>query len=210
VAHAVWHRVEMRLRAVLLATSLATSLATGLLLAAVPVAHAETWRHSDAAGDALVTRYDDDGELTQPEVDPQELRGDLTNVRVTYGTWSLRVAATVRSKEIAWQDLTVTVVSSRGYTYRILVEYFIERTLVISRNGYRYRCDGLAATRTPAGYVVTVPRSCFDDAYRVRVGIQTYSGTDGGDGDQQTYDDFLRTGTYTKDKPRLSPWIVAG
>jgi hypothetical protein len=194
----------MNLRAALLATSLTT----GLLLTAVPAANAQTWRHSDAAGDALVTRYDDNGDLTRPEVDPKERRGDLTNVRVSYGARSLRVAASVRSKEIARQDLFVTVTSSRGYTYRILVEYFIERSIGIKRNGYQYRCDGMTSTRTKAGYVVTVPRTCFDNAYRVRIGVQTASGTDGGDGDEQTYDDFLRTGKYTDGKPKLGPWIA--
>ncbi|MFB9312837.1 hypothetical protein [Nocardioides plantarum] len=185
---------------------------TALLMAAVPAADAQTWRHADAVGDAQVTRYDDDGQLDEPVVDPQERRGDLTNLRVTYTAQTLRMAISVRSQRIAIQDVLIKVVSSRGYTYRMVLEYFIENSLSITRNGYRYECEGLKATRTQAGYVVTAPRSCFDDAYRIRVGVQTDFSTDNAEetGDAGTYDDALRTGRYTKNKPKLSPWIVAG
>lgn len=194
------------------AALLAASLTAGLLLSAAPTAQAQTWRHSDAVGDVQVTRYDDDGQLEEPVVDPQERRGDLTNLRVTYTAQTLRMAISVRSQRIAIQDVLIKVVSSRGYTYRIVLEYFFENSLSITRNGYRYECDGLKATRTQAGYVVTAPRSCFDDAYRIRVGVQTDFSTDNADeeGDAGTYDDVLRTGQYTKNRPKLSPWIVAG
>jgi hypothetical protein len=210
----VWHGVGMSVRPAFLAASLTT----GLLLAAVPAAHAETWRHVDRAGDAVVTDYHVDGTDTGPTVVGSEKVGDITAETVTFTRDRLQVSMGVRSMAANDAAAALKIVTSRGDTYT--VGYLANDNTVdgpkfsVSRNGYRYSCEGISVDRTSAGLLFRVPRSCLDTPYRIRVGLQTrmyFAPWNDPDVDErEVRDDAYRTGKVDPKASRLSPWIVGG
>lgn len=196
----------MKTRAGALLTALVSLLVAGLLVAA-PAANADTWRHTDAARDVIVDPYDD----SRPPV-PRVGRGDLTRITARHDAEALQVATSVTNYCGSFWELRVTTsrgdrfVLSRGVASS---EGCFTSAVRVFRNGYRFRCDGTSVQRTEAGIVARVPSSCLGSPYRVRIGVQLTTEDDYESG-AQTYDDVLRTGRYTDDVPKLSPWIVRG
>ena len=194
----------------------AVSLATGLLLAAAPTAHAETWRHVDKAGDAVVTDYRLDGTATAPAVLRSEKRGDITAETVTFTRDRVQVAMGARSMAAYDASAALRVVTSRGDSYTIT--YLNNDNTVdgpqffVRRNGYRYACDGMSGSRTRAGLLFRMPTSCLDTPYKIRVALQTRMYTVPFDDvdEREIRDDAYRTGKVDATKSRLSPWIVGG
>lgn len=188
-----------------LLTALATLASAALLVAAPTAAHADTWRHTDAARDVVVEPSDG---APRPAVDPS--RGDLRRITVRYGADALQVATGM--PDFCGNYWALRVVTSRGDTFLFSRGIYsgegcFESYVQSRRNSYRFTCAGLTVQRTEAGIVARVPRSCLGGAYRVRVGLQLSTNMDSESG-YSTYDDVLRTGEFTRNKPRYSPWIA--
>jgi hypothetical protein len=188
------------------------SLATAV--GAAPAATASTWRHSDPAGDVLVTRYDG-REQSEPRVSRSFEQGDLVKATVKYTGSLLQVATTLREFDLPDYRWSLTVLTSRGD------RFVITRAgdsgdgpfpNDITRNGYEFECDGMTVNPTSSGVVARVPRVCLGTPYRVRVGVQTEVdqvidsefnvGRTGAD-------DLLRNGKVTRLRPAYSPWIAS-
>ncbi|MFB9312835.1 hypothetical protein [Nocardioides plantarum] len=195
---------------------LVVSLTAGLLLAGGPAAHAETWRHVDKAGDAVVTDHRLDGTATRPAVLRSEKRGDITAETVTFTRDRVQVAMGARSLEEYDVSATLKVVTSRGDSYTLGYldndNTVGESKIFVQRNGYRYTCDGIAASRTRAGLLFRMPTSCLDTPYKIRVGLQTRIYTTPFDdvNEREIRDDAYRTGKVDVKKSKLSPWILGG
>ena len=192
-----------------LSALLVAALAAVLVLAAAPGAHAQTWRHTDASRDVVVQPYDE----TQPlSVEVDRRRGDLTRVTARYDADALQVASAM--PDFCGNYWELRVATSRGDTFVVSrgiseSEGCFESYVRVRRNSYRFTCEGVTAQRTASGIVARVPRTCLGSPYRVRVGLQLFTGMDVERG-YGTSDDALRTGKVTRRQPRLSPWIVGG
>lgn len=198
-------------------SSLALALLGGGLLAAsiAGPAHAATWTHDDAVGDALVVDHLSDGTARPARTDPQERVGDITRMTVSYTADRLQVAASIRSIGALDASAAVKVVTSRGTTYTLtyLANDSTSAPYVFSaaRNGCRYRCEGISVSRTSAGLLFRFPSSCLDDSYRLRTSLQTrmYNGYYDVD-EREIRDDAQRTGRVDPTAPKLGPWVVRG
>lgn len=196
-------------------TLLALPLVASLLLGVAPSAGAATWRHDDAAGDALVVDHKLDGTDTKPATISSEKRGDITRETVSFTRDRVQVAMTARSITAYDAAATLKIATSRGDTYTVSYlnnDNTFGPSFVVRRNGYRYECDGIANSRTRAGLLFRLPASCLDSPYRIRVGLQTrmYSGRFDDVNEREIRDDAYRTGKVDEKTSKLSPWIVVG
>lgn len=192
--------------------ALALATAAAAVVLAAPAAYADTWTHTDAAGDArVVDRDSGDDTVSAPARDPRERRGDLTRVTARHGAEAVKVAISVRATAPI-PMLTVTLATSRGDKLRVFYSpYESDRDdyVVLRRYGREVPCDDLTVHETSAGYLATIPRSCLGNPYRVRLGVQTHSYAPDGDVVREIQDDALRTARVDLDAPRLGPWVVA-
>ncbi|MBZ5734636.1 hypothetical protein K8Z61_09005 [Nocardioides sp. TRM66260-LWL] len=185
----------------------ASLLSAALVLGLAAAAPAATSRHSDAAGDVVVQRYDG----TPPAVEPDVRNGDLTSLTVRYDDDLLQIAASTRAYRSVLDDYwIVRVLTSSGDT--LVLRYYQEvgPTITVYRNGNRYTCRGTYVGRTRAGLLVRIPQRCLGPSYRVRVGLLLHATPDATVDGPRSADDAFRTGRVSGTRSKLGPWVGRG
>lgn len=197
----------MPLRLRLPALALAAPLVLLSLTLAAP-ALAATTRFDDATGDVQVIEDTTTSTSHDPVVTGLR-QPDVEHVTVTTGD-TLQVAVKVRSLSSGRQQLRVRFATSRDDSFGVVWNrpapgpHDTRPELHWVHAGAASGCVGLRVVPTSAGVVVRVPRTCLDDPYRVRVGVQVAV-----KGRSEARDDALRTARSIRDLPTLSPWLIA-
>ena len=141
---------------------------TALLALAPTAASAATWRHTDAAGDVLVSAYDVDSEPLGSGVDPSVRDGDVVTSSLRHGPY--RVVSTVHLRRLG---TAVPTTFTAGYRASSGVRRWVSLTVDATRPrgqvmmatpaGDPVRCRGLErrVDLRRATLVISVPRACL-------------------------------------------------
>jgi hypothetical protein len=173
--------------------------ASALTLGSAAAAQADSWTHSDPAGDVVSFDPHTDAEAQAPT---QE-RGDVRRVRVAHGAHRVTVRFTMRKPLAGDYGIFYRLRTPRG-EYDLVRARFDGSTGVYLTKGAdqnRVRCSGIRTAFSTDRRTATasIPRSCLGKPRWVRVGAGTLSFTP----DAVFWDDGLHRGnTYDQ---RLSP-----
>ena len=199
--------------------ALAAAVTAATLVVGVPAtASAQTWRHTDPAGDVVRLTYDTDDDTESTVVDPSIAAGDAIGTTIRHNPRKLVV--TMRFRQLApttdaaeygvrgrhraprWVSVTTDAEHPRGVQQ------------VLHRDKGPVRCRGLAHTldRAAATVTISVPRACLGrpTALRAAAVFQAYPGDDGeASGTDVLADDALHRG-LSPDGLGFSPLLRRG
>lgn len=190
------------------ARSAAVVLMAVLVVMLPGVAHADIRTHSDPAGDVQYYLNSDPSNIPPPVAAPTRTHGDITVVRITNGTSTVRVVVYFRSLPRAGQF--------HGHVFRFVTGTF-ERKLQIAAGpeaprGWTGKSDMFTTSgnRVACGMthlldyshrrlILNVPRSCLNHPAFIKVGVGTIMLAN----DRTYFDDgFLTGGTMGVQAPR--------
>jgi hypothetical protein len=192
-----------------LRAALTASASLALLVGTAGPSHAGAFRHRDATGDVLVRTTDERG--PHYSHDSRRLLPDIQQFTVLHSRWTVSVATALRGLDAIDDRWGATVVTSKGDRFDI---YRAESSAEIApffgatRNGYRFKCDGIKVLRTSSGVIAKIPTRCLGNPWKARVGVQASSTYGECCPEIDGFDDALRAGAYADGHPALSSWIA--
>lgn len=172
-------------------------------------AHADSYRHSDPAGDGRVTLVGEEG---QPGTDlgtsPGVKHADITTMTLRHQAYRLDIAVSIRARPEYWD---AAIVTSKGERFSVVRSTADGSVFTDLKKGSRsLSCDGLRISTTPSGMLASIPRRCLGTPWRVRVSsFAEWTGPDGKGGLVNVRDEAMRVGSTDVPRPTYSPWVAA-
>ena len=177
------------------------ALAGLLVMSSAGVASAQTWTHTDPAGDVLT--FSEDG--ADGVAAPDRRAGDVVRTAIAHGGRNVVVRAAMRAVPRGDWLAYVEIRTPRGAFEVTWVRAFGGREFTLERaNGRNVRCAGKTFRIIGNALEIVVPRRCLDRPRTIRAGLGV--AVFGQNGASHA-DDALRTGL---DRLTLSPLLRRG